>query len=79
MTPGQLIKKHREKIGMTQLELARELGYEIPQFISIVEHGRSKVPLDKCKKISEVLNIKPSIFQTSIKAEFAKEILKLWK
>lgn len=72
MTPGQLIKKHREKLGMTQLELARKLGYEIPQFCSLMENGHSKVPVDICKKIIRILKIDRDILKISMLNEYSK-------
>ena len=74
MTPGQLIKKHRQKLGMTQLELANQLGYGISQFISILEHGRSSVPLDKCKKLISVLQIKPKEMSSALMKVLKEDI-----
>lgn len=55
--PGKIIKEYRTSAGMTQLELAKKLGYEIPQFISLIENGHSKVPLNILGQIMTFLNI----------------------
>lgn len=54
---GALIKEYRLKAGMTQLELANKLNYSIPQFISLMENGHSKIPLNVLGKIIPILNI----------------------
>jgi transcriptional regulator with XRE-family HTH domain len=54
---GALIKEYRLKAGLTQLELAHKLGYEIPQFISLIENGHSKVPLNVVAQLITLLNI----------------------
>ena len=52
---GEILRAHREKAGMTQLELARKIGYDTPQFISLFERGLSKVPVKTIGKISAIL------------------------
>jgi transcriptional regulator with XRE-family HTH domain len=42
---GQMIKQYRKKANLTQLQLARSLGYESTQFVSLFERGMSKVPV----------------------------------
>jgi transcriptional regulator with XRE-family HTH domain len=54
---GALIKEYRLKAGMTQLELATKLNYSIPQFISLMENGHSKIPLNVLGKIIPILSI----------------------
>lgn len=74
MTPGQFIKIQRTAIGMTQLELAKKLDYEIPQFISLMENGHSKVPIDKCSKIAKALKM-----SNSVTREFAESLVKEYR
>lgn len=57
MTPGKLIKQYRTNLNMTQLELAKKLGYEIPQFVSLVENEHSHLPLGICKKVASALKL----------------------
>lgn len=42
---GSLIRQFRLDKGWTQAELAQKLGYESPQFVSLLERDQSKVPL----------------------------------
>lgn len=51
----KIIKTARLTLGLTQQELARKLGYKIPQFVSLMENGHSKVPSDVAKAIVNFL------------------------
>jgi len=46
---ASIIKEMREKADMTQAVLAEKLGYSSPQFISNVERGICKFPLERIK------------------------------
>ncbi len=54
---GTLIKDYRTKSGLTQLELAQKLNYSIPQFVSLMENGHSKIPLNVLGQLISILNI----------------------
>lgn len=54
---GQYIKHKREENGLTQLALAKKLGFEIPQFVSLMENGHSKIPLNVLKKLIPILGL----------------------
>lgn len=42
---GSLIREYRIKCNYTQQDLAKKLGYDSTQFISLFERGVSKIPL----------------------------------
>ncbi len=54
---GLLIRTYRTKSKLTQLELAQALGYGNPQFVYLIECGKSKVPMYLLKKLIETLKI----------------------
>lgn len=54
---GLLLKEYRVKAGMTQTDLALKLNYEIPQFISLMENGHSKIPLNVLGELIQILKI----------------------
>lgn len=70
MKPGKLIKTYREKLGMTQLELANKLGYSIPQFISLLENGHSSLPLSITNNVIKTLNIPENVMIEALKEEY---------
>jgi transcriptional regulator with XRE-family HTH domain len=46
MKTGELIRHYRKKNNLTQLFLSELFSFD-PQFISLIENGHSKMPLDK--------------------------------
>lgn len=57
---GILIKTKREKLGITQVQLSKELGLSSPVFISLIENGLSKLPLSNATWFSNRLEIPKS-------------------
>jgi transcriptional regulator with XRE-family HTH domain len=51
-----------EASDLTQIEMARELGYTQQNLISMFKRGVSKVPVDKLPKFAEVLGVDPAHF-----------------
>lgn len=70
---GQLIKEYRLRSGFTQAELATKLGYSIPQFISLMENGHSKIPLEVMGELISILSIpEKKVFEILV-ASYKKE------
>lgn len=55
-TVGQRIKQARERADMTQLELAKHLGYNSPTAVSLIEAGERSVRVETLERIAEVLH-----------------------
>jgi transcriptional regulator with XRE-family HTH domain len=47
----------REKAGLTQREVSDTLGYSTPQFISNVERGRCRFPVQKLPRIKKLYRL----------------------
>lgn len=73
MEIGEIVQSYRRKAGMTQLELAQKLGYKIPQFISLIENGHSKVPLSIIAELVAILRIPEDLILDSLLATYEKE------
>lgn len=56
-TIGSIIKEYRLKAGYSQKEIADILGYTQPVFVSLIEHGTSKVPLSTLGQLITLLKI----------------------
>lgn len=70
---GALIKDHRAQAGLTQLQLAHKLGYEIPQFISLIENGHSKVPLNIVSQLISILDIPENLILDALVEAYIAE------
>ena len=59
-TLGSYLKDKRIEADLTQLEVAKKLGYSSPQFISNFERGLCSPPLKQLKKITKLYDINPT-------------------
>jgi transcriptional regulator with XRE-family HTH domain len=64
---GAWLKELREEAGLTQMALARRLGFKYYAFISQVETGFSRVPTEKLEAWANTLDVHP--------AHFAKQLI----
>jgi transcriptional regulator with XRE-family HTH domain len=56
---AQFLKAKRNISGLSQTQVAEELGYKTPQFISNWERGLSSPPISAIKKIAQMYSISP--------------------
>lgn len=49
-----------ERSGKTQSQIAEEVGYDRPNFITMLKQGRSKIPLDKVPALAKALKTDPA-------------------
>ena len=73
MEIGEIIKNYRIKADLTQQELAKQLGYKIPQFISLIENGHSKVPLNIIAELVSILKIPQNVVLESLVSAYERE------
>lgn len=59
MTTGQIIKFLREKKGMTQEQLAEEMGYSHKSSINKIEAGKADLPQSKLYQFAKILGVTP--------------------
>lgn len=76
---GKLVKEYRLKKGYTQLELSERLGYDTPQFVSIMERGLAKIPLNVIGQLIALLGIPEkkvtALLLDAYKKNMVKEIM----
>ncbi len=76
---GSLIRNYRQDKEMTQLDLAKKLGYDSTQFISLFERGVSKVPHNILGQLIVILGIPEKMvlqilikdYEVSLKSEIS--------
>lgn len=54
---GQRVKMAREKLGLSQSDLAVKLGYKSPSTIARIESGENDLTQTKVMKFSNALNV----------------------
>lgn len=59
---GLWLRGKRESVGLSQRELAIEVGFEYYTFISQIESGRGRVPAERYEKYAEAFRMSPRDF-----------------
>ena len=54
---GTFLRQKRELKGLTQAQVASQLGYGSPQFISNIERGVSRVPVKSLKSFIDLYGL----------------------
>jgi len=85
-TLGRYVRAAREKAGLTQFQLAKQLSYTSAQFISNWERGQSSPPLDVLPKLAVALSLSPKelldtlhSYQTQLLALQKKQLINAFK
>ena len=63
---GRWLKEQRERVGLSQRQLADRVGAEYYTFISQLETGRGRVPPDRYRDWARALSLPPSRFVREI-------------
>lgn len=72
-------REFREKAGLTQREVSDALGYTTPQFISNVERGRCRFPVEKLAKLKRLYRLSSDQVVEMIMVEEKRGLLKHFK
>jgi transcriptional regulator with XRE-family HTH domain len=56
---GQIMASQRKRLGLSQGDIGRELGYQNINFISMTESGSSKVPLNRVADFVDAYRMSP--------------------
>jgi len=78
-TLANIVKTKREKLGISQFKLAKDLGYTTPQFVSNFERELAGIPLSKLKKLSKILKLSTNEMRDALVSEYETEIKKALK
>lgn len=68
---GDWLKELRGRAGLSQVQLADELGFKYYTFVSQVENGFGRLPIESMEAWAKALNVEPS--------EFAKRLLSFYE
>lgn len=73
MKIGNLIKKRREELGMSQEELATKLGYKSRSSINKIELGKNDITQHKVVEFARALQTTPSYLMGWITEESSRK------
>jgi transcriptional regulator with XRE-family HTH domain len=71
---GNWLKELRSRAGLSQIELAQELGLKYYTFISQVENGFGRVPTDSLEAWARALAVEPSAFAQELLSHYEPEL-----
>ena len=74
---GSWLKELRAQAGLSQIELARVLGFKYYTFISQVENGFGRVPTESLEAWARALNVDPSDFARELLSYYDPELYRL--
>ena len=74
---GAWLKDMRGRAGLSQVELAQQLGLKYYTFISQVEYGFGRVPTDSMEAWARALGLDPSTFARKLLAYYEPELHRL--
>lgn len=70
LTVAEYLTKAIELSGKTQREVAREVGYEKPNVVSMMKQGQTRVPLEKAPLFARACGVDPSFFLRLVLEEY---------
>ena len=74
---GRWLKQARERAGLTQAELAERVGLRYYTFVSQVESGQGRVPIETQGLWAEALCVEPGLFARTLLAWYEPELYRL--
>jgi transcriptional regulator with XRE-family HTH domain len=74
---GAWLKELRGRAGLSQIELAQQLGFKYYTFISQVENGYGRVPTESMEAWASSLGIDPSEFARALLSYYEPEMHRL--
>ena len=72
-------RRWRERAGLTQKEVSNALGYTTPQFVSNVERGRCRFPVDKLGRLKRLYRLSNEQVVGLVMGEEKRGLLKHFK
>jgi len=74
---GAWLKELRRRAGLSQIELARVLGFKYYTFISQVENGFGRVPTESMEAWAKAVGVSPAEFARKLLVHYDPELHRL--
>ncbi len=76
-TVAEFIDWAIKRSGKTQREVAREIGFERPNIVSMIKTGETKLPLDRVPAIAHALEVDPAYLMRLALCEYEPELFEI--
>lgn len=63
--------------GKSQTDIAREVGFDKPNVITMIKQGKTKVPLAKIGSMAKALEVDPVHFMKLVLSEYLPDLLEV--
>lgn len=74
MTVAEYLTHAIDMSGKSQKEIAREVGWQKPNMISMVKQGITKVPIEKAPALAKACGVDPAAFLGIVMREYFPEV-----
>lgn len=61
--------------GKPQIQIAKEVGFEKPNVITMIKQGKTKVPINKISSMAKALEVDPVFFLKMCMQEYMPDLL----
>lgn len=61
--------------GKSLVEIAEEIGYANPNFLTLIKSGKNKIPIHKAADIAVAIGLDPAMFLRTCLTEYQPEIM----
>jgi transcriptional regulator with XRE-family HTH domain len=75
-TVGEFLKNARQNRNLSQWEVAKQLGYSSPQFISNIERGISPPPVETLKQFMVLYKISSKLIVEVMRDDYSRALKK---
>ena len=74
---GDWLKELRGRAGLSQIQLAEVLDFKYYTFISQVENGFGRLPVESMEAWARALSVEPSVFAKRLMSFYEPELYRL--
>jgi transcriptional regulator with XRE-family HTH domain len=71
ITVADYISRQIESCGKSQVQIAREVGYDRPNLISMIKSGQTKLPVQKIGAFARALGVDPAFMFRLVMSEYS--------
>lgn len=67
---GRVLSGQRKRVGLSQGDIAKAMGYVNINFISMIEAGKSKIPVNKIDSLVDAYQMNPEFILVVLRSEY---------